>query len=140
MDIPGNEKADEEAKKAAIPTQSREISFNHKPLKSARNRIIKETTNREWEQAWKSRNHNSRFFRRITTKQNVEKGPKLYSRLTKRRQISQLTIAPSTSIFTGSKLKTPHCANAEAEPSKLSTTTYCYIVDTTRNELHSLKM
>jgi ribonuclease HI len=99
MEIPGNEKADEEAKKAAVSNQSRRAPFNHKPLKSARNRIIKETTNQGWEQVWKSRNHNSRFLRRITTKQDVERGPKLYNRLTKRGQISQLA-----------RLRTGHCS------------------------------
>src|SRR5271169_797062 len=98
MDIPGNEKADEEAKKAATSTQSRRTPFNHNPLKSARNRTVKEKSNREWEQAWKNRNHNSRFLRRITTKPNVEKGPKLYNCITKRGQISQLA-----------RLRTGHC-------------------------------
>jgi ribonuclease HI len=47
MDMPGNEKADEEAKKTATSTQSRRTPFNHDPLKSARNRTIKERSNRE---------------------------------------------------------------------------------------------
>src|SRR5579862_340721 len=48
-------------------------------------------------------------------------------------------IAPSTSTSTDSTSKTPPCANAEAAPSKLSNTTYCYVIDMTRNEQHSLK-
>jgi RNase H len=98
MDIPGNERADEGAKKAAISTQSGAASFNHNPLKSARNRIIKKNKSK-LEHAWKNRNHNPRFLQWIITKQNVEKGPKLYNRLTKRGQISQLA-----------RLRTGHCS------------------------------
>jgi hypothetical protein len=49
--IDGNERADAEAKKAAIhPPTSR--SYHHKPLKSARIRTIKETAKKQWDKEW----------------------------------------------------------------------------------------
>jgi ribonuclease HI len=144
MDIPGNEKADEGAKKAAISTQSGAASFNHNPLKSARNRIIKETTNRNRKKHGRIETIIRDFF--SGSQQN-----KMWKKAPNSTTVSQNedrsrnwpdyepVIALSTSIFTNSTSKTPPYANAEAEPLKLSTTTSYYVIDMIRNELHSLK-
>src|SRR5436190_5448207 len=107
MDIVGNEKADEAAKDAAMnttaantpnATASRDHQFHHKLLKSARNRIIKGASKREWEKAWKN-GTSSKQLHRITKHQPLGTSVKLYSAITKRAQIPQLA-----------RLRTGHCS------------------------------
>ena len=91
MDIVGNKKADEAAKDAAMnttaantpnATASRDHQFHHKLLKSARNRIIKGASKREWEKAWKN-GTSSKQLHRITKHQPLGTSVKLYSAITK---------------------------------------------------------
>jgi len=107
MDIAGNEKADEAAKNAAINATAAETSnataspdhqHHLKPLKSARNRTIKDTAKREWEKAWKN-GKCSKQLRRITKNQRLGTSIKLYNSIMKRTQISQLA-----------SLRTGHCS------------------------------
>ena len=95
--IEGNERADAEAKKAAIhPSTSR--SYNHRPLKSARIRTIKETAKKQWDKEWNENTKTAKALRRITKRKGVKTGPKLYNEIPGRDMVAKIV-----------QLRTGHC-------------------------------
>jgi len=95
-EIEGNEQVDREAKKAALlPEISTPIK--HKPMKSARTRMIKELAAKTWKNEWNS-TKTARRLHRITKRRGVKSGPKLYNEILNRNTVA--TIA---------QLRTGHC-------------------------------
>ena len=87
--IDGNERADAEAKKAAIhPPTSR--SYNHRPLKSARIRTIKEAAKKQWNKEWNGNTKRVKALRRITKRKGVKTGPKLYTEIPGRDTVAKI--------------------------------------------------
>ena len=96
-EIDGNERADEEAKKAAIhPATSR--SYNHRPLKSARIRAIKEAAKKQWDKEWNENTKTAKALRRITKRKGAKTGPKLYNEIPGRDMVAKIV-----------QLRTGHC-------------------------------
>ena len=92
--IDGNERADAEAKKAAThPSTSR--PYNHKPLKSARIRIIKETARKQWDKEWNENTKTAKALRRIIKRKGVKTGPKLYNEIPGRDTVAKI-VQPRT--------------------------------------------
>ena len=59
-DIDENERADVEAKKTTT-NSSISRSYNHRPLKSARTRTVKETARKQWDKEWKTQKPQKRY-------------------------------------------------------------------------------
>ena len=96
-EIQGNERADAEAKKAAMnPGISQ--PFKHKPLKSARIQYIKNSVKEQWSKQWNQHTQTSNFLRRLTKRRDFKVGPKLYNALPNR-----------TTVATIVQLRTGHC-------------------------------
>jgi hypothetical protein len=100
-DIKGNETADMAAKQAAKSKgEDATISKStHKPLKSARSTHIKRTIDNDWNTSWTHQAHDAKQLRRITNKQHVTQGTKLYKAINTRHQAAQLA-----------RLRTGHCS------------------------------
>src|SRR5213075_21847 len=87
--IGGNERADEEDKKAAInPTVSRR--FKYKPLKSARVRQIKAEVKQQWLGAWNNNTHTAHALRRSMKARGFKTGGKFYNHITSRKMAATL--------------------------------------------------
>jgi ribonuclease HI len=96
MDIAGNEKADEEAKKAAIERIAGEFPIQHK-LKSAQITKINDDINTSAKKAWNSGKTKARELRKMTRPQRFKTGIQLYGGLP-RKQLANLV-----------RLRTGHC-------------------------------
>ena len=96
-EIEGNERADAEAKKAAIQAPMSR-PYNHKPLKSARIRVIKEMARKQWDKEWNENTKTAKALRRITKRKGTKTGPKLYNEIPGRDTVAKIV-----------QLRTGHC-------------------------------
>ena len=96
-EIEGNERADAEAKKAAIQAPTSR-PYNHKPLKSARIRVIKEMARKQWDKEWNENTKTAKALRRITKRKGTKTGPKLYNEIPGRDAVAKIV-----------QLRTGHC-------------------------------
>jgi ribonuclease HI len=97
MEIEGNERADAEAKHAATtPTASK--AFQYPPLKSCWAQKIKTIAKEQWNKAWLTKTQTAHHLRRISTKQGIKTGPKLYNNISSRATCAQVV-----------QLRTGHC-------------------------------
>jgi hypothetical protein len=96
MDIAGNEKADEEAKRAALEQLAGESPIQYK-LKSVQITKINDDINTAARKAWNSGKTNAREHRRMTRPQRFKTGVQLYGGLP-RKQLANLV-----------RLRTGHC-------------------------------
>src|SRR5438876_8687031 len=92
MSIEGNDKVDDEAKKAA---KSKGIDqaipkITATPLKSSRLQSIKQAIKTDWDTAWKSYKSTSKLLCNITVKRNVNESAKLYKSVSTRNDVTQL--------------------------------------------------
>ena len=111
-EIAGNERADLEAKKAAI--NQTDQPFHHRPLKSARARRIKADANRQWAELWKN-TKTARNFRRMLKRRDVKAGRKFYNSIPSRNTATTLA-----------RLRTGHCGlNYYLHRFNLARTPYC---------------
>ena len=100
-DIPGNEQADCEAKKAAQSNGQLATPFTHSAMKSARNTAIHKSTKAKWEKEWREGKDGGQHLRAITQRPTGDSGPKLYSNITNlsRQELAWLA-----------RLRTGHCS------------------------------
>jgi hypothetical protein len=78
-EIDGNERADLEAKRAATdPALNR--PYNHKPLKSARARVINGNAKSQWQNEWNESTKTASALRSITKRRGVKTGIKTIQR------------------------------------------------------------
>ena len=96
MDIAGNEKADEEAKRAALEQIAGE-PLSHRKLKSVQVAKINEDIKMAAKKAWNSGKTNARQQRKMTRPQRFQTGVQLYGGLP-RKQLANLI-----------RLRTGHC-------------------------------
>ena len=98
-DIQGNERADAEAKKAAMNSTLTQLR-KHKPLKSGRTRHIKTEAKEQWKKIWNKETRTAKPLRHITKIKRKENknGPELYNEIVNRNTAA--TIA---------QLRTGHC-------------------------------
>ena len=97
MDIAGNDKADEEAKKAALnQPQGAQIHSSHQ-LKSAQNTRINANITTNAKNAWNQGKANARLLRKISRPQRCKTGVELYGKLTRKEIINLI------------RLRTGHC-------------------------------
>jgi ribonuclease HI len=80
-DIPGNEQADSEAKKAAQSNGTLTAPFKHLTMKSARNMAIHKSIKATWEKEWPEGKNGGQHLRAITRRPTGDSGPKLYSNI-----------------------------------------------------------
>jgi ribonuclease HI len=80
-DIPGNELADIEAKKAAQSIGALSTEFAHRAIKSAKNTVIHRNANSTWETEWKNGKERGQHLRAIMQHPNTTSGPKLYANI-----------------------------------------------------------
>jgi len=97
-DIPGNEKADEMAKEAAKSNGSCGNPFQHSPLKSMRNNVIKQASKSQWDSTWR-RELKSSHLHRITNRVQAQPSSAIYNIAAGRRQRVNLA-----------RLRTGHCS------------------------------
>jgi len=97
MNIDGNEKADEEAKKAALEKLSEEQAPLYPKLKSAQTTKINDDINMAAKKAWNNGKTNARQLRKLTRPRRVKAGVQLYGSLP-RKQLTNLI-----------RLRTGHC-------------------------------
>jgi hypothetical protein len=97
MDIVGNDKADEEAKKAALNKQAAEQIHPQHRLKSAQYTKITADITTKAKIAWNQGTANARQLRKISRPQRFKTGVKLYGKLA-RKQLTNLI-----------RLRTGHC-------------------------------
>jgi hypothetical protein len=83
-DIKGNEKADEEAKKASTEHQTGEQTI----LKAAIARVAKATIHQNWDNEWHKGQEDAKRLHNIGKTPNTMPGPKIYSQLESRRDIA----------------------------------------------------
>jgi ribonuclease HI len=72
--IPGNEQADGEAKKAAQTNGRQTTPFMHSAMKSARNTAIHKSTKATWEKEWREGKDNGQHLRAITQRPTGDGG------------------------------------------------------------------
>src|SRR5579859_7188748 len=97
MDIKGNEKADEEAKKAAQERPQRQQTPPQYKLKSAQVPKINEDINKVARETWNHGKKNARQQRKLTRPRRFKGGVRLYGELS-RKQLATLI-----------RLRTGHC-------------------------------
>ena len=95
--IEGNERADEEAKKAATHPSISQL-HNHRSLKSARIRTIKEMAKKQWDKEWNENIKTAKALRRIIKRKGVKTGSKLYNEIPDRDTVAKIV-----------QLRTGHC-------------------------------
>jgi len=78
MDIEGNEKADEEAKKAALEKLREEQAPPHHKLKSMQVTKINDDINTAARKTWNNGKGNARQHRKLTRPRRVKTGVQLY--------------------------------------------------------------
>jgi ribonuclease HI len=88
-DIEGNERADEEAKKA---TKDPSLSQTHKyrPLKSVRARYIKTAAKKQWSTIWNGNTKTANSVRRIMRGKYPKTGPALYNEIEDRSSAAKI--------------------------------------------------
>jgi hypothetical protein len=98
--IPGNEQADCEAKKAAQTNGRQTTPFMYSAMKSARNIVIHKSTKATWEKEWREGQNNGQHLRAIT-RPTGDSGPRLYANITNlsRQELAWLA-----------RLRTGHCS------------------------------
>jgi hypothetical protein len=99
MSIVGNDRADEEAKKAAKSQGKGVDTITCSPLKSSRSQIIKRANKDHWNAAWKAEKTTSSHLQKITTRRHVDESAKIYNGITERRDPARLI-----------RLRTGHCS------------------------------
>jgi len=87
--IDENERADAEAKKAAMKTTSNQ-SFKHKLLKSAWTRTIKETAKNQWQKEWNEGIDTTMTLRWIIKQKEIKTDLKLYDKITSRNIMTKI--------------------------------------------------
>jgi ribonuclease HI len=97
MDIEGNEYVDQEAKRAATDPTVHQL-FRHPPLKSSRIQQIKAMAKIQWNRQWTENTETSKHLRRISSKQGIQLGMKLYNSIPVRKTCAQVV-----------QLRTGHC-------------------------------
>jgi ribonuclease HI len=97
VEIEGNERADTEAKHAAL-TPATDAKFKHLPLKSCRAQQIKTMAKEQWTATWTRNKETAQHLKRIATKPGVKTGSKLYNCLPNRTACAQIA-----------QLRTGHC-------------------------------
>ena len=98
-EIDGNERADKEAKEAALtPPMRYRDKLKHWPLKSSQNQIIRSNAKTLWKNEWNDGTGTAINLRRITRRRKVTSGPKLYDGITNRNTAAMLA-----------QLRTNHC-------------------------------
>jgi ribonuclease HI len=95
--IIGNEKADENAKKAASDATISTRIF-HSPLKSCRTQQIKKLSTLQVKKRWETHKLSSKHLRLVLTDDKVNRGPKLYNALPNRSSAAMIV-----------QLRTGHC-------------------------------
>jgi ribonuclease HI len=113
-EIEGNERADQEAKQAAkSPAMGRH--FKHKPLKSARIRLIKAEAKQQWRYAWNNNTHTGHALRRNMKARGFKTGSKFYNQISSRKAAATLA-----------RLRTGHCGlNQYLHRCKRADSPYC---------------
>jgi ribonuclease HI len=96
-EIEGNERADTEAKKAALDL-SLSRPHHYKPLKSARARHIKAVAKEQWDKAWRENTKTALALRRITKEKYTKTGPAIYREMANRNGAVKIA-----------QLRTGHC-------------------------------
>ena len=96
MDIAGNEKADEEAKRAALEQLTGEPPLHHK-LKSVQATKINDDISKAAKKAWNSGKTNARQHRKMTRPQRFKTGVQLYGNLPRKQLVNLI------------RLRTGHC-------------------------------
>ena len=97
MDIDGNERTDSEAKHAATtPTAS--PPFRYTPMKACRVQHIRTMAKEQWNKLWLESTTTARQLRRITARQGIKTGPRIYNILPSRKTCAQIV-----------QLRTGHC-------------------------------
>ena len=87
--IKGNEQADEEAKGAANDSTISRL-FKHKPLRSARARLIIENANQQWLNTWNKNTTTAYALRRIMKTEEFTTGRKFYNTISNRKTATTL--------------------------------------------------
>ena len=99
QNIPGNERADEEAKKAALASASDE-KFPEPNLRSAKYQLIRSKLDQQWRNEWNKGTENARQLRYICRSIGVIKSEaKIYQRISDRKHIAWIA-----------RLRTEHCS------------------------------
>src|SRR5256714_4375773 len=112
--IEGNERADAEAKRAALD-QSLSKRFAYKALKSARVMHVKTIAKEQWRKVWNGNTKTASALRRIMEGQYAKNGPKLYSKLSDRDMVAKIV-----------QLRTGHCGlNHYLHRFSINDTPYC---------------
>jgi hypothetical protein len=114
IDINGNEKADQEAKRAATdPTLSR--PFNHGTLKSAHTQQIKQMAQQQWNEEWIHHTKTATLLHYIMNTRTSKVGAKYYNDIGSRKACTTLA-----------QLRTAHCAlNGYLHRFGIAATPYC---------------
>ena len=97
MDIDGNERADSEAKHAAT-TPKASPPFRYTPMKACRVQYIRTMAKEQWNKTWLESTTTARQLRRITGRQGIKTGPRIYINLPSRKTCAQIV-----------QLRTRHC-------------------------------
>ena len=97
MDIDGNEKADIEAKKAALEKLRKEQAPPHHNLKSAQVTKINDDINTIARKAWNNGKENARQHRKLTRPRRLKTGTRLYDGLSRKQSANLI------------RLRTGHC-------------------------------
>jgi len=99
QNIQGNERADEEAKKAALASASDQESLESN-LRSAKYQLIRSKLDQQWQNEWDKGTENARQLRYICRSIGVvESGAKIYQRISSRKHIAWIA-----------RLRTGHCS------------------------------
>ena len=97
MDIVGNEKADEEAKKAALEKLREEQAPPHHKLKAAQVTKINDDINTAARKTWNNGKGNARQHRKLTRPRRLKTGTRLYDGLSRKQSANLI------------RLRTGHC-------------------------------
>ena len=112
--IEGNERADAEAKRAALD-QSLSKRFAYKALKSARVMHVKTIAKEQWRKVWNGNTKTASALRRIMEGRYAKNGLKLYSKLSDRDMVAKIV-----------QLRTGHCGlNHYLHRFSINDTPYC---------------
>ena len=92
MNIDGNEKADVEAKKAALEKLRKEQAPSHYKLKSAQITRIKDDINMIARKTWNNGKENARQYHKLTRSHRLKTGTRLYNNLTRKQSANLIRL------------------------------------------------